>query len=134
MRWLQRIGVRWLGRKQPLPKLIMVGIDTHCYQLAQALIQQREADIIAFIDDEPWTNRTELLGAKVYYPSDMVALVMRNEVQLIVDFAQSNMVPESIKAELEALPVQQLCLTEKATGADLALWREQVLQCLASSK
>lgn len=129
MNWLKQIGCKLVGTAKPLPKIIIVGIDTHCYQLAQSLLQHRDVEIVAFIDDEPWSNRTELLGAKVHYPSDMVALVNRREVNLIIDFEGSELVPESIQSELDVLPLRQVCLPHGLSEAD---WRKQVLQQLAN--
>ena len=83
--------------------IIVVGIDTHCYHLAQHLISESNIKIIAYIDDEPWSNRTTLLGSTVRYPSDLEALIIRNDVKLIIDFDGSTMIPESILAEISHL-------------------------------
>ncbi|CUB03206.1 nucleoside-diphosphate sugar epimerase/dehydratase [Marinomonas fungiae] len=129
MNWLRKIGEQWFLKSKSLPKIIIVGIDTHCYQLAQTLIEHKDAEVVAFIDDEPWTNRTELLGAKVHYPSDMAALVTRKQVRLIIDFDTSEQVPESIQQELQSLPVEQIVLSH-AMPQPLTCWRTQILEQL----
>jgi hypothetical protein len=85
--------------------------------------------IIAFIDDEPWTNRTELLGATVRYPSDMAALIARHEVKLIIDFEGVEMVPDSIYEELSELKCQQVLLKSKQSNEQ---WIDLIEKALAT--
>lgn len=79
--------IRKLSKQtQTRKKAIIVGIDTPSYQLAQQLIAQHSVEVIAFIDDEPWSNRTELLGSTVRYPSDICALIERKAVDVLIYF------------------------------------------------
>jgi len=126
-KWLKKTFLR--TRQSPI-NVIIVGIDTPSYQLAQKLLETKKVAIIAFIDDEPWTNRTELLGATVRYPSDMAALIARHEVKLIIDFEGVEMVPDSIREELSGLGVNQEVM---ACGALVEDWVYQVLTSLEKS-
>lgn len=112
-KWLKKTFLR--TRQSPI-NVIIVGIDTPSYQLAQKLLESKKVTIIAFIDDEPWTNRTELLGTTVRYPSDMAALIIRHEVKLIIDFEGVEMVPDSIYEELSELKCQQVLLKSKQSN------------------
>lgn len=126
-KWLKKTFLR--TRQSPI-NVIIVGIDTPSYQLAQKLLETQKVTIIAFIDDEPWTNRTELLGATVRYPSDMAALIIRHEVKLIIDFEGVEIVPDSIREELSGLGVKQEVM---AYGALVEDWVYQVLTSLEKS-
>ena len=125
-KWLKKTFLR--TRQSPI-NVIIVGIDTPSYQLAQKLIETKKVTIIAFIDDEPWTNRTELLGATVRYPSDMAALIARHEVKLIIDFEGVEMVPDSIYEELSELKCQQVLLKSKQSNEQ---WIDLIEKALAT--
>lgn len=79
-------------------RFIIIGIDFVEHQLARRLIE-KGANIIAFIDDEPWNHKTEMLGAPLRYPSEIEALAKRHSAQAIITFNQSTeLLPnESIK-------------------------------------
>jgi len=124
-KWLKKTFLR--TRQSPI-NVIIVGIDTPSYQLAQKLLESKKVTIIAFIDDEPWTNRTELLGATVRYPSDMAALIIRHEVKLIIDFEGAEMVPDSIYKELSELKCQQVLLKSKQSNEQ---WIDLIEKTLA---
>jgi FlaA1/EpsC-like NDP-sugar epimerase len=125
-KWLKKTLLK--TRQSPI-NVIIVGIDTPSYQLAQKLIETKKVTIIAFIDDEPWTNRTELLGATVRYPSDMAALIARHEVKLIIDFEGVEMVPDSIYEELSELKCQQVLLKSKQSNEQ---WIDLIEKALAT--
>ena len=125
-KWLKKTFLR--TRQSPI-NVIIVGIDTPSYQLAQKLLETKKVAIIAFIDDEPWTNRTELLGATVRYPSDMAALIARHEVKLIIDFEGVEMVPDSIYEELSELKCQQVLLKSKQSNEQ---WIDLIEKALAT--
>ena len=124
-KWLKKTFLR--TRQSPI-NVIIVGIDTPSYQLAQKLLETQKVTIIAFIDDEPWTNRTELLGATVRYPSDMAALIIRHEVKLIIDFEGVEIVPDSIREELSELKCQQVLLKSKQSNEQ---WIDLIEKTLA---
>ncbi|MEC8082010.1 MAG: hypothetical protein VX148_11105 [Pseudomonadota bacterium] len=125
-KWLKKTFLR--TRQSPI-NVIIVGIDTPSYQLAQKLLETKKVAIIAFIDDEPWTNRTELLGATVHYPSDMAALIARHEVKLIIDFEGVEIVPDSIYEELSELKCQQVLLKSKQSNEQ---WIDLIEKALAT--
>lgn len=71
------------SRQQVIPVMIL-GIGTPSYNIAKQIIEQGRYRIVAFIDEEPWTNRTELLGATVRYPSDMRAMIEKHDIKLLI--------------------------------------------------
>lgn len=73
------------GRSTPVLRIIIIGIDYPSHTLGVGLQKQR-AEIIAFIDDEPWNHRTKMLGATVHYPSEIGALAERYKVDKVVAF------------------------------------------------
>ena len=128
MMWPKWLKKTFLKTRQSPINVIIVGIDTPSYQLAQKLLETKKVTIIAFIDDEPWTNRTELLGATVRYPSDMAALIIRHEVKLVIDFEGAEMVPDSIYEELSELKCQQVLLKSKQSNGQ---WIDLIEKTLA---
>ncbi|RDL45733.1 hypothetical protein DN730_01410 [Marinomonas piezotolerans] len=105
--------------------IIIVGVGSRPYQLANAIIEAGLANIIAFIDDEPWNNRTELLGATVRYPSDIAALVQRYKVDIIIDLEGELSIAQNIWQEVEGTSVTRL-RCPKTTSLD------ELLHCLRS--
>lgn len=70
-------------------KVIFIGIDYLCFSLSKSLIDnnkntEQPIEITAFIDDEPWNNRTQVHGATVFSPSEISALVRKHDVKLII--------------------------------------------------
>ncbi|WP_133502553.1 nucleoside-diphosphate sugar epimerase/dehydratase [Marinomonas balearica] len=70
-------------------KIIVNGVDYPSFNLASELQRSGDYDIIAFIDEEPWSNKTELLGATLHYPSDISALIYRYDVDAVITFDQT---------------------------------------------
>lgn len=81
--WFIRLRQR-LGQRSQKANLIIVGIGYPGFSLGQAVQASGCFHIVAFIDDEPWTHRTQLLGVTIRYPSELAALVDRHEVQYVV--------------------------------------------------
>jgi FlaA1/EpsC-like NDP-sugar epimerase len=81
---------RQLFKRRPIAKkVIFIGIDYLCFSLSKSLLDnnkytEQSIEITAFIDDEPWNNRTQVNGATVFSPSEIAALVQRNQVDLII--------------------------------------------------
>ncbi|MGO2513316.1 nucleoside-diphosphate sugar epimerase/dehydratase [Marinomonas polaris] len=70
-------------------KVIFIGIDYLCFSLSKSLLDnnkyaEQPIEIIAFIDDEPWNNRTQVHGVTVFSPSEISALVRKHDVTLII--------------------------------------------------
>ena len=82
--------VRRLFQSNATPKkVIVIGIDYLCFSLSKSLLDNNKharqpIEITAFIDDEPWNNRTQVLGATVFSPSEISALVRKHDVALII--------------------------------------------------
>jgi FlaA1/EpsC-like NDP-sugar epimerase len=86
---LTRVKKRLFRRKLAPKKVIFIGIDYLCFSLAKTLLDcnkraEQPIEITAFIDDEPWNNRTQVHGATVFSPSEIAALVRKHDVTLII--------------------------------------------------
>jgi FlaA1/EpsC-like NDP-sugar epimerase len=93
------------GRSTPVLRIIIIGIDYPSHTLGVALQKQR-AEIIAFIDDEPWNHRTKMLGATVHYPREVGALAERYKVDRVVAFKGALIeLPEQVQQQLRQLNV-----------------------------
>lgn len=83
-------SIRQLFRHKTVPKkVIFIGIDYLCFSLSKSLLDnnkyaEQSIEITAFIDDEPWNNRTQVHGVTVFSPSEISALVQKHDVALIV--------------------------------------------------
>lgn len=81
---------RQFFRRKAMPKkVIFIGIDYLCFSLSKSLLDnnkyaEQPIEIIAFIDDEPWNNRTQVHGVTVFSPSEISALVRKHDVTLII--------------------------------------------------
>ncbi len=107
--------------------VIIVGIDFVEHQLAQALIK-KGVKIVAFIDDEPWSHKTEMLGAPLRYPSEIAALAQRNRVQAVITFNQrAELLPKECIEQLNVnnVPIVQIApnlhLEEQLTRLSITL-------------
>ena len=80
----------WLRNKlsgdTTLPAVIFIDIGYDCYQLCEALTQQKIAQPIAFIDEEPGSHLTKMQGAKLHYPNEILALSKKHPVQVVIKF------------------------------------------------
>jgi len=91
---------KWSG-----DRFVIVGIDFVEHQLAQALIS-RSATLIAFIDDEPWSHKTEMLGTQLRYPSEIGALAKRHHAKAVITFNQrAELLPEECITQLNSINV-----------------------------
>jgi FlaA1/EpsC-like NDP-sugar epimerase len=80
---------RLFQRKATPKKVIFIGIDYLCFSLSKSLLDNNKyalqpIEITAFIDDEPWNNRTQVLGITVFSPSEISALIRKHDVALII--------------------------------------------------
>ena len=86
---LKRFIKQLFQRKAAPKKVIFIGIDYLCFSLSKSLLDnnkyaEQTIEITAFIDDEPWNNRTQVHGATVFSPSEISALVRKHDVALII--------------------------------------------------
>ncbi|REG84142.1 nucleoside-diphosphate sugar epimerase/dehydratase [Marinomonas pollencensis] len=66
-------------------RIILIGIDYPSFSFSKYLQEEaKDIQIMAFIDEEPWTNKTQLHGVTVYYPSDLMTLIDKHQVELVV--------------------------------------------------
>lgn len=77
--------LRFRSRKLATP-IILVGADysTHC--VSSLVLEGNEFEVVAIIDDEPWTHRTIMNGAVIHYPGELLALIERSGAQAVVSF------------------------------------------------
>ncbi|QRV25821.1 hypothetical protein JSY38_16575 [Marinomonas foliarum] len=79
--------------RKPMPiKVIFIGIDYLCFALSKSLLDNNKTSkqplsITAFIDDEPWNNRTLVHGVTVFSPSEVSALIRKHGVDMIIQVA-----------------------------------------------
>lgn len=84
-------------------RLILIGIDYPSHKLGAALNEQGH-EIIAFIDEEPWNHRTQMLGARVHYPSEVAALAARYKADRVVKFKGATIdLPAGVQEHLKQL-------------------------------
>ena len=76
--------LRKLFSKPPKTNVIILGTDFEHYQLAEKLIKEGTYHIVAFIDEEPWNHKTQLHGAPLKYPSELIALCKKHQVHEVI--------------------------------------------------
>ena len=107
------------GRSTPVLRIIIIGIDCPSHALGVALQKQR-AEIIAFIDDEPWNHRTKMLGATVHYPSEIGALAERYKVDKVVAFKGGSIeLPVLVQQRLGQLNVDLIEIDSDALDTEV---------------
>ena len=105
---LKKLFERLSGAKSASARVILIGIDYPSHTLGRAL-QDRGAEITAFIDDEPWNHRTKMLGTCVHYPSEVAALAERYRADTLVRFKGGAIdLPELVQQQLNQLNVNTL--------------------------
>lgn len=76
-------------RKKPDPiPLVNVGIGYSSHVVAQFFNEGHQYQVIAYIDDEPWSNRTVINEGVVHYPVELQALIKRNFVRAVIFFEE----------------------------------------------
>ena len=68
--------------------VICADVDYSAHALVSHWQSEEEFAVVAFLDDEPWSHRTWMLGAQLYYPSEVTALVKKHDVKALVYFEQ----------------------------------------------
>ncbi|WP_203141989.1 nucleoside-diphosphate sugar epimerase/dehydratase [Marinobacter mangrovi] len=108
--WRSRLK-RWFGGQKPPANLIIVGVGYPGFSLGQAVQASGRFQLVAFIDDEPWNNRTRLLGATVQYPGELAALIQRHQVKVVVRIeGEPPVIADNIWEEVMATGVRTLTL------------------------
>ena len=123
-------------RRKPAPKrVIFIGIDYLCFSLSKSLIDnnkhaQQPIEIAAFIDDEPWNNRTQVHGATVFSPSEISALVRKHDVALIIQIqGESIIIADNIWEYILKTKARLVTLEQ---NQDIATMQQIIYQaCLA---
>uniref|UniRef100_A6VZ26 RCK N-terminal domain-containing protein n=1 Tax=Marinomonas sp. (strain MWYL1) TaxID=400668 RepID=A6VZ26_MARMS len=128
---------RQLFRRKAVPKkVIFIGIDYLCFSLSKSLLDnnkyaEQPIEIIAFIDDEPWNNRTQVHGVTVFSPSEISALVLKHKIDLIIQIhGESISIAENIWVGI--LKTKASLVTLEQTQ-DLATIQNLVYQACANS-
>ncbi|SBT18566.1 hypothetical protein MGA5115_02713 [Marinomonas gallaica] len=127
MSWLHYLGAKLFKSSRLKPNTIVVGIDTPSYRLASYLQQAHLANVVAFIDDEPWSNRTDILGVTVRYPSDLSALIERWQVTTVIEFDGNGLIPDNVREELKRLSFEYVVLDPAITPDH---WAQQIQDSL----
>ncbi len=117
------------NKPRPCLKVIITAIGMPSYQLAKALQEQEMAEIIGFIDHEPWTNRTQLLGATIHYPSNMTALISKYKVALVIEVTPEIKIKESVWQDVHKTSAKHLTVDTQLSLTDqISLVRQFVAQ------
>ncbi|RBO82202.1 nucleoside-diphosphate sugar epimerase/dehydratase [Marinomonas aquiplantarum] len=112
-------------------KVIFIGIDYRCFSLSKALLDNnhhhsKAIEITAFIDDEPWNNRTQVHQVTVYSPSEIAALVVKHQVDLIIQIeGESLLIADNIWQGIHKTGVDVLTLS---LDQDLAQQQDLIYQ------
>ncbi|MGI1669874.1 MAG: hypothetical protein K6L74_06050 [Neptuniibacter sp.] len=56
--------------------------------VSQFFNEGHQYQVIAYIDDEPWSNRTVINEGVVHYPVELQALIKRNFVRAVIFFEE----------------------------------------------
>ncbi|WP_290701085.1 hypothetical protein [Amphritea sp.] len=87
-------------------RLVFIDVGFNSYQLSSMLIDKGLINVVAFIDEEPWSHLNEMNGGKLHYPSELLAMVDRYDVKVVVKFKEQGWKP-SLEA-LSALSKRQV--------------------------
>ncbi|WP_299196971.1 hypothetical protein [uncultured Amphritea sp.] len=87
----------WIARfrKADIKKLIIIGIGYSSHNLSKALLATGGYQIIAYIDEEPWNHLNQMNGAKLYYPSELLALAEKHRVDGVLKFEGEGWQPDN---------------------------------------
>ncbi len=85
--------VSW--RKTDIRKLIIIGIGYSSHNLSKALLAAGGYQIIAYIDEEPWNHLNRMNGAKIHYPSELLALTKKHRADGVLRFEGEGWQPDS---------------------------------------
>ncbi len=86
----------WLSRfkKEEIKKLIVIDIGYNSHHLSKALLEIGHYQIVAYIDEEPWNHLNLMNGAKIHYPSELLALAEKNDVDGVLKFEGEGWQPD----------------------------------------
>lgn len=119
------------GHRTTSKKVIFIGIDYLCFSLSKSLLDNNRhakhpIEITAFIDDEPWNNRTQVHGATVFSPSEISALVRKHDVTLIIQIqGESISIADNIWEDIVKTKVKIITLD---AHQDIATMQNSVYQ------
>ncbi len=111
---------RWLRWHQPQPiNVIIIGIGYPSHKLSQILVATNSMQLIACIDEDPWSHRTLFQGVPVHYPSELIALAEKHRVDLIIDFdGESSVLDKDLIAEIANAKTMYCTLGTSDISAD----------------
>lgn len=105
--------LRKLFTKPQKTNVIILGTDFEHYQLAEKLIKQGTYHIVAFIDEEPWNHKTQLHGAPLKYPSELIALCKKHQVhEVISTTSQTLLLTDAQVIKLRELGIKHSVVTK----------------------
>ncbi|MBN1008607.1 hypothetical protein [Amphritea pacifica] len=87
--WFRRL------KKQTLKKLIMIDTGYHSHHLSTTLLERGGFSILAFIDEEPWNHLNLMNGAKIHYPSELLALAEKSRADAVIKLTGKGWQPAS---------------------------------------
>lgn len=122
--WLKKLQSWFYKPAIPTLKFIFIGVGYHSYSVAATLHKRDDYELVAFIAEEPWSHLTELLGVKLYYPSELLALSDKHNISMVLHFEAKGWIPDS--ATIDQLTKRKVDIISFAED----LTSEQVLEQL----
>ncbi|MBJ7538434.1 nucleoside-diphosphate sugar epimerase/dehydratase [Marinomonas transparens] len=130
---LQQRLCRFFKANTPPKKVVFIGIDYQCFTLSKSLLDNnltssQPIEITAFINDEPWANRTQVHGVTVYSPSEVSALINKYGVDLLVQIqGESITIADNIWEGILKTQVRVITLEQ---GQDLATQQQIIYDAM----
>ena len=87
--WFERF------KKTELKRLIIIDVGYVSHHLSKALIETDRYEVVAYIDEEPWNHLNLMNGAKIHYPSELLALAERHRADAVIKFEGEGWQPDS---------------------------------------
>ena len=83
MKQIERVLGVLAGLRHKRRRAIILGAEPQEYTLYNRLQSEGEYDVLFFIDEEPWSHRTQLGHAQLRYPSELPALCENHQIDAI---------------------------------------------------
>lgn len=104
--------------QKPTTKLVVVGLHYSAHQFIEAAHKSGQYQVLAVVNNEPWLHKTNMLGAKVIYPVELPAFVVRNAINMVIDFEGTEQLLDSdIIKSLNNVKVTQIANHQTAQQA-----------------
>ncbi|OHV10581.1 hypothetical protein [Kushneria phosphatilytica] len=127
--WLERLQRRLKPTRGPVGHgVIICGIEAVHYRLQQQLVASSGLRLEALVSDAPWQHATRIAGVRVFYPSEIPALIERTGARALIYCREADltMFDTASRRSLDHQPVQLIALDPDRV-ADPAAWLADLL-------